>query len=60
MNQEGPARDPRVTVGYQMADIDRSEVFYTEHLGFRPAEKFGTAFAAITRGALRLILSGPK
>src|SRR6185503_1323041 len=59
MSQEGPARDSRVTVRYQVADIDRSEIFYAEHLGFRPAEKFGTAFAAITRGSLRLILSGP-
>ena len=48
-----------VTVRYQVADIERSIAFYTKHLGFQAAEKFGTAFAAVTRGGLRLILGGP-
>ena len=48
-----------VTVRYQVADIDRSTTFYVEQLGFRAAERSGTAFAAITRGNLRLVLSGP-
>jgi glyoxylase I family protein len=51
--------NPNVTVRYQVADIERSIAFYTKHLGFRPAEKFGSAFAAVTRSDLRLILSGP-
>lgn len=51
--------NPMVTVRYQAADVDRSISFYTEHLGFQPAEKFGAAFASVTRGGLRLILSGP-
>jgi catechol 2,3-dioxygenase-like lactoylglutathione lyase family enzyme len=51
--------DAQVTVRYQVADIERAIAFYTEHLGFRLAQKAGTAFAAVSRGALRLILGGP-
>jgi catechol 2,3-dioxygenase-like lactoylglutathione lyase family enzyme len=50
---------PSVTVRYQVADIDRSIGFYTKHLGFRPAERAGSMFASVTKGDLRLILSGP-
>jgi glyoxylase I family protein len=50
---------PFVTVRYQVADIERSIAFYTKHLEFQAAEKFGAAFAAVTRDGLRLILSGP-
>jgi glyoxylase I family protein len=46
-------------VRYQVADIDRSIEFYTTHLGFRSDMRVGSAFAAVRRGALRLILSGP-
>jgi glyoxylase I family protein len=48
-----------VTVRYQVADVDRAIGFYTKHLGFSPGEKAGPAFASVTRGNLRLILSGP-
>ena len=48
-----------VTVRYQVADIERAANFYRERLGFQPTERFGTAFGAVTRGNLRLILSGP-
>ncbi len=48
-----------VTVRYQVADVERTIDFYTEHLGFRLAERSGSAFAAALRGNLRLILSGP-
>jgi catechol 2,3-dioxygenase-like lactoylglutathione lyase family enzyme len=48
-----------VTVRYQVADIERSASFYRDRLGFQPTERFGTAFGAVTRGNLRLILSGP-
>ena len=57
--QAPDASDTRVTVRYQVADLDRSIAFYTEHLGFQPAERSGSAFAAVLRGNLRLILSGP-
>jgi glyoxylase I family protein len=47
------------TVRYQVADIGRSITFYTEHLGFQLGERSGSAFAAVLRRNLRLILSGP-
>jgi catechol 2,3-dioxygenase-like lactoylglutathione lyase family enzyme len=46
-------------VRYQVKDIDRSIAFYTGQLGFRLQHKAGSAFAAVSRGGLRLILSGP-
>lgn len=46
-------------VRYQVEDVDRSIAFYTGQLGFRLQQKTGSMFAAVTRGALRLILSGP-
>ena len=49
----------QVTVRYQVADIDRSIAFYTEHLTFRLGTKAGSVFADVVRGNLRLILSGP-
>lgn len=48
-----------VTVRYQVADIERSASFYRDRFGFQPAERFGSVFGAVTRGNLRLILSGP-
>src|SRR5690349_11909364 len=54
-----PARDDLVTVRYQVTDIARSIAFYTEPLGFQPAERAGSMFAAVRRGNLRLILGGP-
>ena len=51
--------EPQVSVRYQVADTTRSIAFYTKHLGFEPGMKVGTAFAAVSRGNLRLILSGP-
>src|SRR5262245_24478286 len=47
------------TVRYQVTDIERAIRFYTEQLGFTLEDRAGSAFAAVTRGALRLILSGP-
>jgi glyoxylase I family protein len=44
---------------YQVRDVPRSLGFYRERLGFRVDEEHGRAFAAVSRGALRLILSGP-
>jgi glyoxylase I family protein len=46
-------------VRYQVKDIDRSVAFYTGQLGFRLQQKTGSVFAAVSRGGLRLILSGP-
>ena len=49
----------RWAVRYIVSDIERSIAFYTQHLGFHVDQKAGTAFASVTRGNLRLILSGP-
>lgn len=55
----GTSQEAAVTVRYQVADLDPAIAFYTKHLGFRLAERYGAAFAAVARGNLRLILSGP-
>ncbi len=57
-NSTNPA-DDTVTVRYQVTDIDRSIAFYTQQLDFQVGERAGTAFAAVRRGKLRLILGGP-
>ena len=44
---------------YQVRDVSRSLGFYRDRLGFQVDEEHGRAFAAVSRGALRLILSGP-
>jgi catechol 2,3-dioxygenase-like lactoylglutathione lyase family enzyme len=65
MSQEGSAPEPLprhealVTVRYQVADIQRAIDFYTQRLGFELAERHGDVFAAVVRGRLRCILSGP-
>jgi catechol 2,3-dioxygenase-like lactoylglutathione lyase family enzyme len=46
-------------VRYQVTDVDRAVRFYTERLGFALDLQAGTAFAAVSRGDLRLLLSGP-
>jgi catechol 2,3-dioxygenase-like lactoylglutathione lyase family enzyme len=46
-------------VRYQVADIERSIAFYTARLDFALEQRAGSAFASVTRGNLRLILSGP-
>jgi catechol 2,3-dioxygenase-like lactoylglutathione lyase family enzyme len=62
---EGPQGAPgapeaaSVTVRYQVKDLERAVRFYTEHLGFREVMRAGSAFGAVSRGPLRLILSGP-
>jgi catechol 2,3-dioxygenase-like lactoylglutathione lyase family enzyme len=43
---------------YQVKDIERSIAFYTEHLGFRLAQRSGP-IAVVSRGDLHLLLSGP-
>lgn len=49
----------RATVRYQVTDVARSIQFYSDRLGFEVESRAGDAFAAMTHGALRLILSGP-
>ncbi|WP_437817490.1 VOC family protein [Sorangium sp. So ce1078] len=44
---------------YQVTDVDRAVRFYTERLGFALDLQAGAEFAAVSRGDLRLLLSGP-
>jgi glyoxylase I family protein len=46
-------------VRYQVKDVARSIDFYTAHLGFKLEHKQLPAFAALSLGALPLLLSGP-
>ena len=56
----GSSNDPNgAVVRYQIADVARAIRFYTEHLGFELEQQSGSAFASVTRGPLRLLLSGP-
>jgi catechol 2,3-dioxygenase-like lactoylglutathione lyase family enzyme len=48
-----------VNVRYMVDDVDAALAFYTEHLGFEPRMSAAPAFADVTRGNLRLLLSGP-
>jgi catechol 2,3-dioxygenase-like lactoylglutathione lyase family enzyme len=52
-----PDRDAAI-VRYQVGDLDRAVTFYTQHLGFALSHRAGP-IAAVTRGALQLLLSGP-
>jgi glyoxylase I family protein len=46
-------------VRYQVRDVERAVGFYTAHLGFQLTQRSGAAFATVSRGDLRLLLSGP-
>lgn len=48
-----------VNVRYMVDDVEASIDFYTEHLGFEVRTNFAPAFADVTRGNLRVLLSGP-
>jgi len=47
-----------VNVRYMVHDVDAAIAFYTTHLGFRLNTRAAPAFADVTRGDLRLLLSG--
>ncbi len=47
-----------VSVRYFVDDVDTAIRFYTEHLGFEVTMHPGPGFATVTRGDLRLLLSG--
>lgn len=48
-----------VSVRYLVDDVDAALDFYTTHLGFAVRSDASPAFADVTRGHLRLLLSGP-
>ena len=47
-----------VNVRYMVDDVDAAVAFYTKHLGFTVNSNAAPAFADVTRGDLRLLLSG--
>lgn len=49
-----------VSVRYMVDDVDAAVDFYTKHLGFAVRTSAAPAFADVTRGRLRLLLSGPR
>jgi catechol 2,3-dioxygenase-like lactoylglutathione lyase family enzyme len=48
-----------VNVRYMVDDVEAAIAFYTTHLGFALLSSAAPAFADVTRGDLRLLLSGP-
>jgi glyoxylase I family protein len=46
-------------VRYQVADVARAAAFYTHHLGFKLEHQQLPAFASVSLGDFRLLLSGP-
>jgi len=50
---------PTVNVRYMVNHVDAAIDFYTTHLGFTLISKTLPAFADVSRGDLRLLLSGP-
>lgn len=48
-----------VSVRYVVTDVQAALDFYTRHFGFEPGMVHLPAFAEVTRGNLRLLLSGP-
>ena len=46
-------------VRYQVKDVARATAFYTEHLGFKLEHQQLPAFANVSLGDLKLLLSGP-
>ena len=46
-------------VRYQVRDVSRATAFYTEHLGFKLEHQQLPAFANVSLGDFKLLLSGP-
>jgi catechol 2,3-dioxygenase-like lactoylglutathione lyase family enzyme len=49
-----------VNVRYMVEDVEAAVAWYTGHLGFTLLSNHAPAFADVTLGSLRLLLSGPK
>jgi catechol 2,3-dioxygenase-like lactoylglutathione lyase family enzyme len=47
-----------VNVRYMIDDVPAAIAFYTNHLGFTVEQDASPAFAAVSRGGVRLLLSG--
>jgi catechol 2,3-dioxygenase-like lactoylglutathione lyase family enzyme len=48
-----------VNVRYMVKDVAEAVTWYTQHLGFKELSNQAPAFADVSRGSLRLLLSGP-
>ncbi len=48
------------TIRYIVTDTDQAVTFYTELLGFEVVERWGPAFAILSKGDLKLWVSGPQ
>jgi catechol 2,3-dioxygenase-like lactoylglutathione lyase family enzyme len=48
-----------VNVRYMVNDVEAAVAWYTGNFGFTLLSEHAPAFADVTRGALRLLLSGP-
>ncbi|MGH9421734.1 MAG: VOC family protein [Thermoanaerobaculia bacterium] len=51
---------PTVQIRYIVNDVDKALDFYRQHLGFHEVMHPAPAFAMLTRGDLRLVLSAPN
>ena len=49
-----------VQVRYIVNDVDAAIAFYGQHLGFQTVMRPAPAFAMLSRGDLRLVLSAPN
>jgi hypothetical protein len=49
-----------VSVRYIIGDVDAAVAFYTKHFGFTVDVDYAPTFASVSRGNLRLLLSGEK
>ncbi len=52
--------DETTHVRYMVNDVSEAVGFYTKHFGFDEVGPSSPAFSAVTRGNLRLLLSGPQ
>ena len=48
-----------VNVRYMVADVEAAMAWYTKHLGFTVISNAAPAFADVSLGSLRLLISGP-
>jgi len=53
-------KSEQVNVRYMVEDVNTAIEFYTQHLGFKLGTNASPAFADVTRGNLRLLLSGRR